>query len=167
MEQNKNIYADARKKAGMTQAKASALMDTISEDRLARIEKDKVNVTPEDILEMAAAYKRPDLCNYYCAHECAIGKQEVPALKISQLSDIVLNMLTSLNAMDEKKNRLIEITADGKITDDEIEDFAKIQSQLDRISILVDTLKLWVNQTLANGEINQEKYKEILAQLNK
>ena len=47
MEQNKNIYADARKKAGMTQAKASALMDTISEDRLARIEKDKVNVTPK------------------------------------------------------------------------------------------------------------------------
>ena len=69
--------------------------------------------------------------------------------------------------MDEKKNRPIEITADGKITDDEIEDFAKIQSQLDRISILVDTLKLWVNQTLANGEINQEKYKEVLAQLNK
>lgn len=167
MEQNKNIYAQARKEAGMTQAKASALMDTISEDRLARIEKDKVNVTPEDILEMAAAYKRPDLCNYYCTHECAIGKQEVPALKISQLSDIVLNMLASLNAMDEKKNRLIEITADGKITDDEIEDFAKIQNQLDRISILVDTLKLWVNQTLAHGEINQEKYKEILAQLNK
>ena len=41
-------------------------MQTISEDRLARLETAKITMTPNDVLVMANAYKRPDLCNYYC-----------------------------------------------------------------------------------------------------
>ena len=68
-----NVYAEARKQSGMTQAEASEKMITVSEDRLARIEGGKINIDPEDIIELADAYKRPDLMNYYCTHECAIG----------------------------------------------------------------------------------------------
>ena len=155
----------ARKEAHLTQSKASEKMPTISEDRLSRIEKGKINISPEDILEMAEAYKRPDLCNYYCTHNCAIGKKMVEPIKVSQLSDIILQMLESLNAMYIKKNRLIEIAADGKISDDELEDFAKIQLQLDTISQTVNTLKLWVNTTIAHGDINKDAYAKTLENL--
>lgn len=65
---------------------------------------------------MAKKYKCPNLCNYYCANQCPIGREYVPEVKIRDLSQIVLEMLASLNAMNKRKDRLIEITADGAIT---------------------------------------------------
>ena len=71
---------------------------------------------------------------------------------------IVLEMLASLNSMNKKKDRLIEITADGRIEGDEIEDLIYIQEELERISITVETLQLWVEKMLANGVIDRDAY---------
>ena len=54
--------------------------------------------------------------------------------------------------------RLIEITADGVISDDELEDFIRIREELERISIAVETLQLWSERMLATGAINAEQY---------
>lgn len=70
----------------------------------------------------------------------------------------MLKMLASLNAMDRKKERLIEIAADGTISKDEIDDFVRIQKELERISVTVETLQLWVEKMLANGRIDTEAY---------
>ncbi len=107
---------------------------------------------------MADKYQAPELCNYYCANECEIGRQYVPEIKIKDLSRIVLEMLASLNSVKNRKERLIEITADGVIETDEIEDFIKIQDELERISIAVETLQLWSEQKLSSGEIDLEAY---------
>jgi hypothetical protein len=108
---------------------------------------------------MAEGYKQPSLCNYYCAKQCPIGQQYVPEVKIKDLSQIVLEMLASLNAMGKRKERLIEITVDGKITGDELEDFIYIQEELERISVSVETLQLWAERMLATGAIDEEQYK--------
>ena len=63
--------------------------------------------------------------------------------------------------MKKSQERLIEITADGMIDDDEIKDFVFIQKELERISITVETLQLWVEQMLADKKINIEKYNQI------
>ena len=63
-------------------------------------------------------------------------------------------MLASLNAMNKRKERLIEITADGVISDDELTDFIFIQEELERISITVETLQLWAERMLATGVID-------------
>ena len=107
---------------------------------------------------MAEKYKQPSLCNYYCANQCPIGQQCVPEIKIKDLSQIVLEMLASLNAMNKKKERLIEITADGTISGDELEDFIFIQEELERISITVETFQLWSEKMLATGVIDAEQY---------
>ncbi|MBR4410918.1 MAG: XRE family transcriptional regulator, partial [Firmicutes bacterium] len=64
----------------------------------------------------------------------------------------------SLNSMNKKKDRLIEITADGRIEDNEIQDLIYIQEELERISITVETLQLWVEKMLANGVIDRDAY---------
>ena len=61
----------------------------------------------------------------------------------------------------QRQERLIEITADGNIDDDEIKDFVFIQQELERISITVETLQLWVERMLADGKINIEKYNKM------
>lgn len=67
-------------------------------------------------------------------------------------------MLASLNAMRKKQERLIEITADGKISGDEVEDFIRIQEDLEKISITVETLQLWSERMLATGAIDMDTY---------
>ena len=44
---------------------------------------------------------------------------------------------------------------------DELEDFVFIQSELKRISITVETLKLWTEEMIAEGKIDIKQYKEI------
>ncbi|MGO5337926.1 helix-turn-helix domain-containing protein [Bilifractor sp. LCP19S3_H10] len=160
VDQEKNIYYRLRKEANMTRARAVDEMDTISERRLESLEYGETDVQPADVIEMAKAYKHPELCNYYCSHECPIGKEYVPEVEIMGLSDIVLKILSSLNEAESAKNRLIEMTEDGTISDDEIPDFVKIRSDLKKLSTVTSALDYWVRNTISDGKINVEKMKE-------
>jgi hypothetical protein len=42
------------------------------------------------------------------------------------------------------KDRFIDIAADGKVTEDEMEDFSLIREKLEQISRTVDSLQLWI-----------------------
>ncbi len=161
--EDKNIFFESREEAGLTRAQASELLGGISDSSLEKMETGKTSIYPEDVVAMARAYKKPELCNYYCTHECAIGKTSVPEAKLSSLSEIVLGMLSSLNSLDTQKNRLIDITADGVISDDELADFAEIQKNLDHIDSAVESLKIWVANTITEGKINKEKLDNLKA----
>ena len=147
--ENKTIYHTTREELGLTRDKASELLGCLSSDRIEKIESEKSMAHPDEILAMAEGYKMPTLCNYYCSHECPIGEKYVPEVSKRELSGIVLEMLASLNSMDRMKERLIEITADGEITEDEYEDFTLIQQELEKISISVESLQIWMETTLA------------------
>lgn len=156
--ENKNKYQLVREELGLSREKASELLEGISPERIEKIENERSLAQPDEVLIMAQKYRRPSLCNYYCSHECPIGRQYVPEVEIKELSSIVLEMLASLNAVNKEKDRLIEITADGKISTDEIDDFIFIQDELERISITVETLQLWAERMLVNGVIDAEQY---------
>lgn len=156
--ENKNVYQLRREELGLSREKASELLETMPAERIEKIESEKSLPHPDEVLLMSEAYKMPNLCNYYCANECPIGMQYVPEVKIKDLSQIVLEMLASLNSMHKKQERLIEITADGRIEGDEIKDFIHIQEELEKISITVETLQFWSEQMLANGTIDIEAY---------
>ena len=158
VKENKNVYQLRREELGLSREKASELLETMPAERIEKIESEKSLPHPDEVLLMSEAYKMPNLCNHYCANECPIGKQYVPEIKIKDLSQIVLEMLASLNSMNRKQERLIEITADGKIEGDEIKDFIHIQEELEKISITVETLQLWSEQMLADGTIDIEAY---------
>lgn len=155
--QNKNIYQVSREEAGYTRESAAELLEFISSDRIEKIESERSLPHPDEILAMADCYKNPSLCNYYCSHECPIGQEYVPEVQFKELSQITLEMLASLNALDKEKNRLIEITVDGQITEDEMKDFEKIQEPLSQISMAIDSLQLWVQKAIADGRIDKKE----------
>lgn len=152
---DKSIYQITREECGLTREKASEQIVYLSADRIEKIENAKVNIQPEDILALADCYKAPNLCNYYCSQECPIGQQYVPEVKLKDLSQIAIETLNALNKMNREKERLLEIVEDGEITPDEYEDFLAIKKTLDKISLSVDTLQLWINQTIADGKIDK------------
>lgn len=152
--ENKNIYQTSREAMDLTRDGAAELLEFMSSDRIEKIESEKSIPHPDEILAMADCYKNPSLCNYYCSHECPIGQEYVPEVKIKELSQITLELLASLNSLEKEKTRLIEITVDGIISDDEMQDFVKIQEQLSEISLVIDTLQLWVQKAIAEGRIS-------------
>ncbi|MBQ6874451.1 MAG: helix-turn-helix transcriptional regulator [Clostridia bacterium] len=162
------IFKETRKNHNLTRDEvcdeAMLLNNPITPERLERIENGKFPITPDEVMLLAEIYGEPTLCNRYCAKECPIGEKYVPEIKVKDLTQIVLEMLSSLNSMKKSQERLIEITADGIIDDDEIEDFVYIQKELEHISITVETLQLWVEQMLADEKINMEKYKQITSE---
>ncbi len=156
--ENKNIYQLTRESLGLTREEAAGWLVTMAPERIEKIENERVLPHPDEVLLMSDQYKRPDLCNYYCANQCPIGRQYVPEIKVKDLSQIVLETLASLNTMQKKKDRLIEITVDGHISDDELADFVYIQEELEKISIAVETLQLWCEQMLDTGVIDRQRY---------
>ena len=156
--ENKNVYQTTRENLDLTREEASELLETVSPERIEKIENERSLPYPDEVLLMSDKYKQPTLCNYYCANQCPIGQQYVPEIKIKDLSQIVLETIASLNAMQKKKERLIEITVDGKISDDEIGDFIYIQKELEKISIAVEILQLWCEKMLDTGVIDPEVY---------
>ena len=128
---NKNVFWQAREAMGLSREAASELLETIPPERIERIETEKFMPHPDEVLLMAEKYKVSTLCNYYCSQQCPIGQQYVPEIKIKDLSQIVLEMLASLNSMQRQTTRLIDIAADGVIDNDELKDFVNIQKELD------------------------------------
>ena len=110
---------------------------------------------PEEVLAMAECYKNPSLCNYYCSHECPIGMEYVPEIKAKELSQITLEMLSALNTLSKKKDRLIEMTVDGEISADEMPDFLALQEELEKMAIVIDSLNLWIDNSIANGKLDK------------
>ena len=131
VKENKNIYQLSRENAGLTREKAAEKLVYISDDRIEKLENEKLFPHPEEVMSMAEAYKDARLTNYYCTHECPIGMKYVPEVELADLS---------------------KIAVDGRISDDEEEDFREIRGELDRISRAVQMLRLFIEQAALEKE---------------
>lgn len=164
---NKTIYQIVREELSLSREKAGELLEGISPERLERIENEKSQPHPDEVKLMAEKYGRPELQNHYCANQCPLGEDRVPEIKMRELSNIVLEMLSSLNAMENEKDRFIDIAADGHVSGDEIKDFVKIEKELERISAAVGAMQLWADKMVANGAINRDEYERCRKELDK
>ena len=154
--ENKNIYQHSRESAELTRAQACERMQCVSESRLYRIENGESLPYPEEVSAMSKAYKVPGLCNYYCANDCPLGQNRVAVVPEKELPIITLEILSILNRLSSEKDRLIEISADGKISQDEMRDFKRIRERLEEMSSSIDALQLWLDNTIATGGLNDE-----------
>lgn len=153
--ENKNVYQLCREKCELTRQRASEEMVYISDDRIEKIESEKSLPHPDEILAMADCYRAPELKNYFCANECPIGQKQVTEIKVQELSQIILELIASLNQLNNEKERLIEITVDGQITEDEYEDFKKIQGQLEKVTSTINGLRLWIEKAVIEGRVDK------------
>ena len=61
----------------------------------------------------------------------------------------------SLESVNAKKLRLMEILADGKVDDAEINDLNKILEELEKISMTVEAIQLWCEKVKLLGSENK------------
>lgn len=147
VKEDKNAYFRAREDAGLTRAKASELT-SISESRIEKIENRDAVPHADEVLSMSHAYGAPIICNYFCSHDCEIGKKYVPEIQERHLTQAVLEMLAAMNELDSQKNRLVAIAADGKMDDTELSDLEHIQQELARVSNAINSFNHWVDDNV-------------------
>lgn len=153
VKENKTIYQLAREELGLSRAEATEYipdnpdfpgMDGVTENRLVKLENGDTAIQPSDVVAMAKRYNKPELRNHYCCYECAIGRIDAPEVTYTEgIHEILVNMAVTLRNVNHNKIRLMEILEDGKISDDEQEDFDKIYEELEKISMTVESLQLW------------------------
>lgn len=153
---NDTIYRQVRKRAAEFNEKFKSIEGAseaigVSKDQLSNYETGAYKQLPADsVIRMAEVYKAPELMNYYCCHECAIGKLTMAPIELCEIERLTLQILSVLNEtnIERIKNSLIDITADGEITKDEIPRLNEIIETLDQISVKSLTLKLWAKKYL-------------------
>ena len=62
--EHKNRFQLTREEFGLSRERASELLETLSPERIEKIESEKCAPYPEEVLTMAQKYKKPGLCNY-------------------------------------------------------------------------------------------------------
>ena len=132
----------------------------ISVSSLADYELGNTKVIPVDkVVLMADIYNAPELMAWYCSSECLIGKSlEMPSPEIASVERTTMKLLKQLRQGDieQVKEKLIDITADGIISKDEWADLTEILDYLDGLIRAARELKL-IGSKLLNGGTNAEE----------
>ena len=102
---------------------------------------------------MADLYNAPQLLNYYCLHECPIGRTLAISDEAPGLERVTVKLLKNLRVEDLEgvKDRLVDIAEDGRISDDEKPALEEILTYLDRLSKTVSELRIIGEKALGNG----------------
>lgn len=145
-----NVWYHARIEASKWNEKLSSRAGAaeavgMSEDAIKNTELGLEKVMPVDkAVLLADAYNSPELLNYYCLHECPIGRMHPISDKVLGIERVTVKLLKSLNVekLEELKERMIEIAEDGEISKDEIDDLDGVISYLDELSVTVSELRI-------------------------
>lgn len=150
-----------KEELGLTREEACDLIQMgMTVSRLEYIEKNN-RPTPEELRNIARAYRRPSLLYHYCLNTCDIGKCVFPKILNEDLSQLTVRLIDGLNRFEYKKDALIDISADDRISADEIEDFVRIEEDIEKLTDSLASIRLWRDSMLAKGMIDTEKYSEI------
>lgn len=133
----------------------AAEMLGVSVSSLADYELGITKVIPVDkVVLMAELYNAPELKAWYCTTECPIGRSfPMPSANISTVERMTMRLLKQLrqDEVQDIKDTLIEITADGVISEDEKVDLAEILEYLDELIKAAGELRLIGSKVLNGG----------------
>lgn len=152
-----SVYYNARQEAVSTNEVFSSREGAsdilhIERTRLANIELGNITPYPDEVKTMAVEYNTPELCNHYCANECAIGRGSVSEVKMDDFDRLSLQVLGSLKNIESIRASLIEISEDGVVNADEHQAFYQIIESLDKIATSATALKLWAQKNIKIDE---------------
>lgn len=147
-----NVFYKARYEAAahneqLSSREGAADIMSIDRGRLYRIESGIANPYPEEIRLMADLYNAPELENYYCTNMCPLGCN-IPKASVEELDRISLRALASFRKVEETREVLLDITADGVISEDEKADMQKILGNLEELEQIAQSMKLWVKKNM-------------------
>lgn len=150
MKENENVYFRARKEAALYNEKiysreGAAELLGVSTSTLADYELGITKVVPVDkVMLMADLYNTPELKYGYCKYECPIGKTMPLATKAKGIEGVALRVIKEFDSdkLKELKSSLVDIAADGVISEDEKPELEMILQRLEEMAVVISEMKL-------------------------
>ena len=162
-----NPWYQARKKAAeyddrLCSRESAAEQLGMSVSSLADAELGNTKFMPVDkAVLMADRYNAPWLLNHYCLNECPIGCRHSLSDEVVGIDRVTVKLLKSLKTeqLGEVKDTLLDIAADGKITEDEKPALQEVLTYLDDLAKTVSELKTIGEMALnEDGDAHGSKY---------
>lgn len=163
MKAGENICFQCRKQAAkyndrLSSRESAAELLGVSVSSLADYELGNTKVIPVDkIVLMADLYGAPELKLWYCSQECPIGRACKRLLPegTSSVEQTTLKLLKQLrqDEVQSVKDTLVDITADGVITEDERVDLVEILEYLDGLIKAAGELRVIGSKVLNGGQV--------------
>ncbi len=148
-----NMYCKCRMQAAkyndkLNSREGAAELLGLSPSTLASYELNLTKVVPvESIALMADVYNAPELKNWYCSNICPLG-EDMPKIEIADIDRITVRTLATFRKLAEIKDSLLDITADGVITEDEKPQLDKIILSLKELNEVAQTLIIWAEKNI-------------------
>ncbi len=139
--ENRNIYQVARESAGLTQEKASELLDISVEslrgyEGFKRIPHDKI------VVRMIEIYNTQFLAYQHLKNSKDEELQSyLPNINIKDLPSAIIRLQKEVNDFLKIRDEIFDITCDGIIDEDEKPRYDKILKELDDIAEAIMSLK--------------------------
>ena len=130
-ERSGNIYRNARQTAGLTQERWAEYLG-ISPEAVRQYEAGIIMPGDEVVLKMAEVSGMHILAYWHLVRKSRLAAKILPELEEQKgLPEAVLGLLIQLDDFREDgMKKLVRIAADGKIDEDETEDYLRILEQL-------------------------------------
>ena len=150
-----NAYRKARIKASSCNERLSSREGAseicgIDRTRLARIEIGTKTPYPEEILILADKYNAPELKNWYCSHECPIGKETVPCLTVTNADRAVFNFTAAYINLKRGEAEIEELAIhaakSGTVTGDFMPLLRRTMERAELLSVRSQELSLWAEK---------------------
>lgn len=130
-----NRYCQARMRAAkyneklLTRSGAAECLPGVTEDSLKKYELD-ITKTPNTVVAlMADAYNEPELRQWYCVHECPLGKdcREIPDMPAERA---LIRLQNSIYEMEKLTRQLSLLMENGELDDGEQDVIPQIRDRL-------------------------------------
>jgi transcriptional regulator with XRE-family HTH domain len=151
------MFRAARNAAGLSREEAAQKL-YIGSRTLADYESGRTIAPPDVVMRMAEVYQEPELTADYCSKVCPIGQVVAHSLERSEFAVTVLRVLKEFADVEQLKDRLIHIAADGKLCRQEQAEFAAIMREMVELERWICELKYFaLRQGIDVEEIMPEK----------
>ena len=117
----------------LSSREGAAEVTGIDRTRIARIELNTLVPYPEDVVIMADVYNAPQLMNYFCTHECPIGKRIAQQADLEELNRMTINILNALNGVSSVSQTVLAVVDDGQVTDEEMPEMERVLMLLQQV----------------------------------
>lgn len=160
-----NVWYEARMEAAKWNEKLSSRSGAaeymnVSEDVIKDSELGLYKVMPvEHAVRMADAYNAPYLLNHYCLNYCPIGCTKPLSDQKLSVDRITVKLMKALKIedVDKMKGMLINIAADGEVTEDEIIDLYEVLEYTRELQKTLSELEIIGKAVLENGKHERPK----------
>lgn len=116
----------------------------IDRTRLARIEGGVLTPYPEEVWMMAKVYQAPQLCNFYCANLCPLGRETVAPCELLELDRLALKVVSAMRGAGFVGDTILDVAEDGKISEEEIPKLEEVVERLEAMEKASMELRLWI-----------------------